>query len=316
MSSPEEPGRDRGLVSHAASRQPGDEPPTNAALRRVLALASEVVIAEAGGGGDGRDGAARFVVTGAEVAGLARLLAIVDGGTGDMCRCTGGLAFLLCDKAGGQVAQWTLHHQRNIRGIGNCDAELRDAPGATRWLADHGLTGPLRSERLFARLSREREARRAEWVAAAPQGLTGAAEAASRREEGAEGRLAGAVRREYPAGEGRIRALLAWAGFPARHESGTPWHEAAPERMLLQELPEAIFAALAARPTPAQMDGTAELFTCVAWGQQPRPAIPKPLRSLLIDHVKRTGTEPMKFRMRHGYGADDPAGAEREPGSG
>ena len=290
-------------MSGAASWGPEAEPPTNAALRRALTLASEVMVIDAAPGDSWPDSAARFTVAGTQVADLAQLLAIVDGGTGDVCRCLGGPTFVLRGPAGEQVAQWTLHHGRNIRAVGNCDAELRDGPGVVRWLADHGMTGPLESERRLARQAAEDEERRAEWVAAAPRGLTEAAEAASRREEGAEGRLADAVRREYPAEEDRVRVLLAWAGFPARHASGTPWHELGAERMLLAEPPETVFAALAARPPlPAELDGAAELFTCLDWQKEPRPAIPPPLRSLLIAHVERTGTEPMKFRMRHGYG--------------
>ena len=72
--------------------------------------------------------------------------------------------------------------------------------------------------------------------------------------------------------------------------------------MLLREPVESIFEVLAAiTPTPAQLDGAAELFTALEWSKRPRP--PEPLRSALIAHVTATGTDPMKFRMRHGYGA-------------
>jgi len=54
-------------MSNAASQWPGDKPPTNGGLRSVLTLASKVAVVGAGAGRAGRDDAARFVVTGAEV---------------------------------------------------------------------------------------------------------------------------------------------------------------------------------------------------------------------------------------------------------
>jgi hypothetical protein len=74
--------------------------------------------------------------------------------------------------------------------------------------------------------------------------------------------------------------------------------------MLLAEPTESIFNALiSASLTPGQLDGAAELFTSLEWTRS-RPAdIPDSLRSLLIAHVTATGTDPMKFRMRDGFGA-------------
>jgi hypothetical protein len=40
------------------------------------------------------------------------------------------------------------------------------------------------------------------------------------------------------------------------------------------------------------------------WTRSVRPAIADPLRQPLIAHVQTTGTDPMKFRMAHDYGAD------------
>jgi hypothetical protein len=109
----------------------------------------------------------------------------------------------------------------------------------------------------------------------------------------------------YPNAIERVRTLVAWAGFPARHTDGTPCYELTPERMLLAEQTESIFNALTSAPlTPAQLDGAAELFTSLEWSRVRRIDIPETVRSLLIAHVTATGTDPMKFRMRHGYGAE------------
>lgn len=285
------------------------EVPSTALVERVLGEAAEVLIIEAPANNLDRPEAARIVVCGQEIAELARLLAVVDGGTGDHCRCLGWPTILVSDATGREIARWTLHHQSGIRGLGSCDADLRDGPALTDWLAERGLTGSRMVQQAMARQAAEEEARRVRWVEAAPPALAEAAEAASHRESGAEERLAAQVARRYPDPVERIRTLVTWAGFPPRHTTtmgGTPWYELAPQRLLLAEPTELIFEALApASLTPAQLDGAAELFTCLEWTGAQRADIPQALRSSLIAHVTATGTDPMKFRMRHGYGVDE-----------
>jgi len=253
----------------------------------------------------GRGDAARIVVSGDEIGELTRLLAVVDGGNGDRCRCLGWPTIRVFDATGRELARWTLHHQTGIRGLGNCDADLRDGPALTTWLADHGLTGSRERQEMLPRQRAEGEKRRAQWVRAAPAVLTEAAEAVSRGMDGAEEELADLVSQRFPDAAERIRMLMAWAGFPPRQADGTPWSELAPQRMLLSESNESIFNALASAPlTPEQLDGAAELFTSLEWTLPLRAGVPEPLRSQLIAHVTATGTDPMRFRMRHGYGAE------------
>ncbi|GHJ48656.1 hypothetical protein Cs7R123_59980 [Catellatospora sp. TT07R-123] len=280
------------------------EAPTNALLSRELSRAAQVVIVEAAPNQLDRADAARIVLRGGEIADLAGVLAIVDGGTGDHCRCLGWPTILLLDGEGTQLACWTLHHQTGLRGPGNCDADLRDGPVLSEWLARRGLAGSLRVQQHLAAVRAREEARRRSWVDAAPADLTSAAESASLGKRGAETRLAGAVMRRYPEVRERIRVLLGWAGFTVRYAGGTPWHELIPQRILLQEPSEAVFTALAAAPlSVAQLDGAAELFTSFEWTQADPPALPEALRATLISHVTAVGTEPMKFRMHYGYGA-------------
>lgn len=274
------------------------EAPTTALLERVLAQAAQVLIVEAAPTDLDRAGAARVVVSGAGIAELARLLAVVDGGTGDRCRCLGWPTIIVSDPTGGEIARWTLHHQTGIRGLGDCDAELRDPAGLTDWLAERGLTASREAQRMVARQAAESEARRVRWVRAAPPGLAVAADAASRREPGADESLTALLAERYPDAVARIRALVAWAGFPPRQGSGTPWYELAPARILLAEPAESIFAALASAPlTPELLDGAAELFTSMEWTGSERADVPEPLWSTLVAHVAATGTDPMRFRM-------------------
>jgi hypothetical protein len=283
--------------------------PTTAGIRRLLVRATEVVIIEESPDElDGTD-AARLSVTGSEIAELARRLAIIDGGMGDHCLCLGWPTILLLDARGVEFARWTLHHEIRIRAVGNCDADLLDGPGLADWLADHGLTGMRQAVQDRVRQDAELEERRIRWVRSAPPGLTEAAESVSRREDGAEQALADLVARSYPDVTERIRTLAAWAGMSARNgDGGWYWYELVPQQMLLPEPTDAIFHALTSAPlTAAQLDGAAELFTCMKWTRPIRAEIPEPLRSTLITHVSATGTEPMKFRMRHGYGRVSPS---------
>jgi len=137
-----------------------NEVPSTALLERILAHAAQVEIIEAPPDETDRDGAVGTIVSGPEIAELARLLAVVDGGTGDQCRCLGWPTIMVRDAYGHQIARWTLHHQTGIRGLGNCDAELRDAPTLTEWLAEHGLTRSREIQNILARRRDEAEQRR------------------------------------------------------------------------------------------------------------------------------------------------------------
>ncbi|WP_225839795.1 hypothetical protein [Streptomyces sp. NK08204] len=293
--------------------------PTTARLRDVLNRAGRVVIAE--GSPDEADsaGVARIAVTGAEIADLARLLALVDGGTGDRCQCSGWPTIMVHDVEGELIACWTLHHQSGLRGIGDCDADLRDGPALTEWLAERGLTRSREVQAGLAVQEAEEDRRRLRWLQATPAGLHDAAmdvsdppgrdlEAWSGRLRDAKARLATLVQDGYPDGIERIRVLLAWAGVPARESTGgLKWYDMAVQQQLLAEDPDLILTALAVRPpSPAQLDGATQLFASLEWTGAHGKQLPEPLRSMLIEHIRADGTDPMRFLMRHGY-----YGAER-----
>ncbi|WP_150211615.1 hypothetical protein [Streptomyces venezuelae] len=288
--------------------------PTTARLRAVLNRAGRVVIAEGSPGEADSGDVARIVVTGAQIADLARVLAIVDGGTGDRCRCNGWPTIMVHDVNGELIACWTLHHQSGLRGIGHCDADLKDGPALTEWLAERGLTGSREVQAELAGQEAEEERRRLRWLQAAPAGLRETAmevsdppgrdlEAWSGRVRDAKARLAALVRAAYPDGIERICFLLAWAGVPARESTGgLKWYDMAVEQQLLSEDPGLILAALTTRPpSSAQLDGAAQLFGSLEWTGAHGKRLPEPLRSMLIKHIQAVGTDPMRFRMRHGY---------------
>ncbi|MFJ3965661.1 winged helix-turn-helix domain-containing protein [Streptomyces sp. NPDC090036] len=53
------------------------------------------------------------------------------------------------------------NHQTGIRGLGDCDADLRDGPALTEWLAEHGLTGSREAQAELAAEEAVAERRRA-----------------------------------------------------------------------------------------------------------------------------------------------------------
>lgn len=288
--------------------------PTTARLGHVLNRAGHVVIVEGPPDAVDRADLGRIVVSGAEIADLARLLAIVDGGTGDRCRCMGWPTIMVYDVNGEVIARWVLHHQSGLRGLGDCDADLRDGPALTEWLADRGLTRSREVQAELAVQEAEADRRRMRWIQAAPAGLSEAAVdvaqppgrdhmAWSRRLQEAKDRLAALSRQRYPDGIERIRVLLAWAGIPSREAtSGLKWYDMAVQEQLLAEDPALLLAAAATRPSsPARLDGAAELFTSMKWTEAHGRGLPKPLRSMLIEHIQADGTDAMRFRMRHGY---------------
>ncbi|MFJ9732807.1 hypothetical protein ACIRUL_15855 [Streptomyces sp. NPDC101171] len=291
-----------------------EDAPTTARLRDVLDRAGHVVIVEGPPEETGSADLARTVVTGADIAGLARVLALVDGGTGDRCRCRGWPTITVYDRAGDAIACWTLHHQSGLRGLGCCDADLRDGPALTAWLAERGLTRSREAQAELAARRAEDERRRMRWIHAAPAGLSDAAAALARppgRDHGAwsrhvrdaEARLTALTRRRYPDGIERARVLLAWAGTSAREPTGgLKWHDLAVHRQLLAEHPASVLTALTTgAPGPARLDGAAQLFGSLEWTTAHGKDVPEPLRTTLIEHIQADGTDPMRFRMRHGY---------------
>ncbi|NUS53784.1 MAG: hypothetical protein HOV66_02820 [Streptomycetaceae bacterium] len=294
--------------------------PTTARLRGVLDRAACVVISEGMPDVAEAVGVPRIVVSGAEIADLARLPAIVDGGTGDRCRCPGSPTILLRDGHGELIARWTLHHRIGLRSIGACDAELRDGPALTAWLAERGPTGSREVQTGLAAWEAAWHQRRERWLQAAPAGMRDAATDISEPPEpdwkawrvrlcDAEARLAVLVRDRYPDEVERILVLAAWAGALVRESAGgRAWYEEAVEKLLVTEDPGLVVAALAfGSPNAAQLDGAAILFASFAWTAANGTDLPEPLRSTLVGHVRAEGTDRMRFWVRHGYYGAEPA---------
>ncbi|MGK5556546.1 hypothetical protein ACSNOI_33540 [Actinomadura kijaniata] len=104
-------------------------------------------------------------------------------------------------------------------------------------------------------------------------------------------RLGALARHRYPDGIARVRALLEWAGIPAREPGGgLRWYDMAVVDLLLAEPADLVFAALAASsPTPAMLDGAAELFCHLKWVETHGDRLPEPVSAMLTRHIQSTG---------------------------
>ncbi|MFI5533847.1 hypothetical protein ACIA8O_35460 [Kitasatospora sp. NPDC051853] len=291
--------------------------PTNARLREVLDRAGQVVIIEAPPGEEDEPGRPRTVVTGDDIAELAGLLAVVDGGTGDLCRCLGWPAVRVYGRDGERIADWSLHHQAGLRGLGDSDADLVDGPALTEWLAGRGLTGSREAQEWLAAEEEREERRRRRWIGAAPAGLAEVAaevaappgrddEAWSDALDEAERRFVALALELYPEAAVRIPLLLAWAGVKTRESTGgSTWYDQVVISRLLDEEPALVLAALAGDepPSAAQLDGASELFAGLAWTRAHGRVLPEPVRSRLSAHIEADGTGTMRWRLAHGcYG--------------
>ncbi|MEV7123140.1 hypothetical protein [Kitasatospora griseola] len=123
-----------------------DGAPTTTRLREVFDRAGHVVIVE--GPPDEAEVPGRGADLGERpgIAEPARLPAAscqlpAAGGTGDRCPCSSGPTIIVHDIDGEPIACWGPHHGTGLGGIGDRDAEPRDGPARTTWLADRGLTG-------------------------------------------------------------------------------------------------------------------------------------------------------------------------------
>ena len=126
-----------------------------ARIQGALVNAVEVLVVEAGPGELDRADVARLRVTGDEIGGLARALAVVDGGFGGRCLCVGWPTIVVSGPDGRELARWTVHHQTQLRGVGDSDLALRDGPALTGWLAARGLTGSRDAQLALARQAQE-----------------------------------------------------------------------------------------------------------------------------------------------------------------
>ncbi|MDP3212834.1 MAG: hypothetical protein Q8S73_01925, partial [Deltaproteobacteria bacterium] len=140
-----------------------------------------------------------------------RLAIVEDPDSFGHCMCFGGPALELWDGAE-VVAMITLHHGRSIRWEAWAwDAMLRDGEALCRWLAEHGVPGPLEELEQAARVE-EKSARDAErWRAAMPACLAPHWDAMMELDVDVAllaKELSGAI----PDAVARIRALFAWFG--------------------------------------------------------------------------------------------------------
>ncbi|MCB5164564.1 hypothetical protein LG634_06915 [Streptomyces bambusae] len=283
--------------------------PTRSALRAlddVLRDAVRLRLTEADPGG-------RASVDLSQASDLDRLRTAMAVGKlpGHACACAGDVRFEFLGPHGERVADVVLHHSEALRWDGwEGLAVLKDGASLLRWLAEHGLAGPLTREEDAASVRRRQDAEEADWIAAVPPALaslTGSMLALSRTgSHPAPEFLADAharLQQADPDPVDRALLLLAWCGAGSGRYSGFPPHEAVPGR-LLADVPLAEIAAALGHPTAGPRHDAGAVRHLAGWNTRPCQkqdvaALPAPLRARLIRAARTSADPTLARRTKH-----------------
>lgn len=302
---------DPAMVEFLSSTAPE---PTQATLDALLAQVHAVRVHE-GGSNQGKTEGKRLLLETAEPASLKSLQAamlIVDGGNGH-CMCFGDptMEFNAADES--RLALISMHHGLSIRwDAWHYDAKLVDGRMLLDWLAQRGVTEPLKEFEKDEARRRKGEKDRERWLAAMPKALAGGWSAA----EGIFGfpdiaPLKTALESDLPDERCQIRALLEWYGSGAGRWSGFPAYEVTAERLLLDYSTAGIIKAVeSAALSVAQREGAARLFAGWEFGKQRAEDVrdlPGYLKRLLWQHVKDTDDSDKRSRAKIAFATGWPS---------
>ena len=197
-----------------------------------------------------------------------------------------------------------VHHGRSVRVHGWwSDAPLLDGEGLLRWLADHGVAGPLATFLAERAAASEHEVRQVAWVAATPAVLK--ARMAGLAGRGMLPRFLKATDADAIAAVEAVRAvygvdaavvLLGWYGGPGGPWSGYPAYEQIVEVLLQCFAVEELIAAGVCEEEGVLL-GLARFLARHGAAPRERRLVGEELRGRLIELVDRRGDEDMRARL-------------------
>lgn len=261
---------------------------------------------------------------------LGESLRIKDRSAGH-CMCLGDPTIELLGEGAERLALITLHHGRTIRwNRWKDDAELLDGPGLLGWLADRGVTYPLRDYEENCRRAEHGERAWHRWLDHMPSCLSPFAQEMRRdfgwnifiaapdfTESGAtahdipkerEGRtvpiekLRNALGETYPDGADRALALLDWFGNGLGPWTGFPAYEEIADLLLLRVSEDDLKRALSQLGlSEAQLEGGARFLSgpdsqsirAGVWARLPDGA-----KKMFCEHVQLYTDEDRKKRAQ------------------
>lgn len=197
-----------------------------------------------------------------------------------------------------------VHHGRSVRVDGWwSDAPLVDGEGLLRWLADHGVAGPLETFLAERAAASEHEVRRVAWAAATPAILRPRMAGLAGR--GMLPRFLKATDADAIAAVEAVRAvygveaavvLLGWFGGPGGPWSGYPAYEQIVEVLLQCVAIEELIAAGESEEEGVLL-GLARFLARHGAAPRERRLVSEALRGRLIELVERRGDADMRARL-------------------
>jgi len=312
--------------------------PTQAALAALMDQVRAVRIFNAGSKGDTILGTDVGVgVSGpADITALRAAMRIVDG-AGGHCMCFGEPTLEMLSASRSRLALISIHHGRAIRwSQWKDDAKLVDGRSLLEWIAQRGVTEPLREFEKQEELQRQITLDYVRWVAAMPDALRPAwpsfldlarpnffdqpskiftpavrdepdtfSSVARTSTNDHIAPLRAALENGLPEEDERIQALLGWYGSGTGPWSGFPSYEQAAEDLLLEYPTARILQAIEhVQLSSAQLQGAARLFGGWSFGNQ-RPGelsqIPATLKKTLWLSVKDSADDDKRARARRAF---------------
>jgi hypothetical protein len=251
---------------------------------------------------------------------LLRDALAVERTTDGHCMCLGDLAFEFFDGSDRRITVVGFHHGVSLRWPGwDGDALLRDGGQVLRWLADHGVNGPLEQEQRRRAARHEAQLDEERWKAAAPvavRDLLDPAVTAAHTDgllpQSTYSVVAQRLAQAIPDPVERAAALLVWYGSGTGRCSGYPVHEALPAPALAETPISHLIDALRSFPADARIDAGAVRHLC-GWQSRPEQArdvgrLPIDLRERLLAAAQESGDDDKRHRAERWLGSP----AERE----
>lgn len=239
---------------------------------------------------------------------LLRGALAVEQTTDGYCMCLGDLAFEFFDSGDRRVAVVGFHHGVSLRWQGwDGDALLRDGGQVLRWLAEHGVNGPLNQEERRQAERHEKQLDEERWKDAAPAAVRDLLDLAitathtdGRLPPGAYNLVAQRLSQAVPDPVERAAALLVWYGSGTGRCSGYPMHEDLPAPALAEIPISYLIEALQSFPTDNRIDAGAVRHLC-GWKSRPNQArdigrLPNELRERLLAAAQASGDDDKRHR--------------------
>lgn len=224
-----------------------------------------------------------------------------------VCACVDGPEIALLRKGKEIGTVWNHDGTAIGSSVWEGDWETSDPDRWLRWFDARGMKEPQRSFNAMQDARKKEVEDEKRWLAAMPSSLRPLWPMALKQYQPwlqKDLELAPfneALVKEYPDGDVRIRALMAWYGSGAGPWSGFPAYEEVADRLLRQYSTEALMKAAQGRTlTEQELEGAARILG--GWRRVPdHTLIPEELRRTLLEHCLKSSDPDKVERARRAF---------------